>query len=286
MPDAIAIELPENANAPRRNLLITGARSGLGNATYKALGGIPFMRGASTDDHAIRDAAPFDAIIHCAVNADKAVTMSSVYKYLDDNFLLTQRLVDIPHKKFVFVSSLAVYPPSGRAIREDEDIDLLPLAGPYALTKLFSDVYVQERAQNPLILRTTTLLGPAIRTNTLLRALTQPDCQLFLAPTARYNCVLHEDIVAFIAQAIDQNICGAFNLGSKGLVVLSDVVNQLGLTVRYGEFPYDIGPVDTSKAGAVNPKFIAPCWEILNRFIDSLGSAYIGKGRLGPQNAK
>ena len=286
MADAFTIELPETAKRPTRNLLVTGARSGLGNAVYKALGGMPFMRGASTDDKAIRDAAPFDAIIHCAVNADKAVTMSSVYKYLDDNFLLTQRLVDIPHKKFVFVSSLAVYPLSGRAISETEDLDLLPLTGPYAFTKLFSDVYVQERATNPLILRTTTLLGPAIRPNTLLRALTQPDCQLFLAPTARYNCVLHADIVEFIAQAIDRNVCGAFNLGSKGLVVLSDVVDQLGLSVRYGKFPYDIGPVDTSKAGRVNPKFVAPCWEVLNRYIDSLGSAYIGNGRLGPQNAK
>jgi len=286
MPEAITIKLPENSSQPARHLLVTGARSGLGHAVHRALGGMGFVRGTSTDDPAIRAAVPFDAIIHCAVNADKAVTMGSIFKYLDDNFLLTQRLVDIPHRKFVFVSSLAVYPPSGRAISEDEDLDLLPLTGPYAFTKLFSDVYVQERAQNPLILRTTTLLGPAIRTNTLLRALTQPGCQLFLTPDARYNCVLHADIVEFIAQALDSNICGAFNLGSKGLVVLSDIVDQLGLSVRYGDFHYDIGPVDTSKAGALHPAFASPCWQILNRYIDSLGPAYIGAGRLGPRNAK
>jgi len=286
MPEAITIKLPENSSQPARNLLVTGARSGLGNAVHRALGGMAFVRGTSTDDPAIRAAAPFDAIIHCSVNADKAVTMGTMFKYLDDNFLLTQRLVDIPHRKFVFVSSLAVYPPSGRAISEDEDLDLLPLTGPYAFTKLFSDAYVRERAQNPLILRTTTLLGPAIRTNTLLRALTQPGCQLFLAPGARYNCVLHADIVEFIAQALDRNICGAFNLGSKGLVVLSDIVDQLGLSVRYGDFHYDIGPVDTSKAGALHPAFASPCWQILNRYIDSLGPAYIGAGRLGPGNAK
>ena len=87
---------------------------------------------------------------------------------MDDNFLLTQRLVDIPHRKFVFVSTLAVYPPTSRAVSEDEDVDLMPLTGPYAFTKLFSDLYVQERASNPLILRTTTLLGPAIRPSTVL----------------------------------------------------------------------------------------------------------------------
>lgn len=286
MADTITMSLSETCIRPARSLLITGARSGLGNAVHRALGGTAFVRGMATDDPAIRAAAPFDAIIHCAVNADKAVSMRSGFKYLDDNFLLTQRLVDIPHRKFVFVSSLAVYPSTGRAISEDEDIDLLPLAGPYAFTKLFSDLYVQERAQRPLILRTTTLLGPAIRTNTLLRALTQPNCQLFLAPTSRYNCVLHSDIVEFIVRAIDENISGAFNICSEGLVMLSDVVDQLGLSVRYGDFHYDIGPVDSRRAGAIHPAFARPCWDTLNRYIDTLGAAYIGKGRLGPSVAR
>jgi nucleoside-diphosphate-sugar epimerase len=286
MADAVTIILPENRGRPARHLLVTGARSGLGNAVHRALGGMAFVRGMATDDPAIRAAAPFDAIVHCAVNAAKEVTMRSVFRYIDDNFLLTQRLVDLPHRKFVFVSSLAVYPPSGRAISEDEDLDLLPLAGPYAFTKLFSDIYVQEKATSPLILRTTTLLGPAIRPNTLLRALTQRDCQLFLTADARYNCVMHDDIVDFIERALDENISGAFNIGSQGQVILSHVVDQLGLSVRYGKYPYDIGPVDTRKAGALHPAFARTCWETLNRYIDSLGSAYIGQGRLGPSAAR
>ena len=66
--------------------------------------------------------------------------MKTAYGYMADNFLLTQQLVNIPHRKFIFVSTLAVYPPTGRAVPEDEDIDLLPLTGPYAFTKLFSDL--------------------------------------------------------------------------------------------------------------------------------------------------
>ena len=44
---------------------------------------------------------------------------------MDDNFLLTQRLVDIPHRKFVFVSTLAVYPPTGRAVRHQSGVILV-----------------------------------------------------------------------------------------------------------------------------------------------------------------
>jgi len=36
------------------------------------------------------------------------------------------------------------------------------------------------------------------------------------------------------------------------------------------------------RAGAVHAAFARPSWQTLNRYIDSLGSAYIGLGRLGP----
>jgi nucleoside-diphosphate-sugar epimerase len=283
MNDVVSASAPANVLSAKRNILVTGVRSGLGHAVHQALGGIGFTRGMALDDPAILAAAPFDAIVHCAVNAAKSVSMKTAYGYMEDNLLLTQRLVDVPHRKFVFVSSLAVYPPIGRAISEDEDVDLLPLAGPYAFTKLFSDLYVQQRATEPLVLRTTTLLGPAIRPSTVSRALTQRDCELFLAPDSRYNFVMHEDIIDFIVQAMDRAVTGAFNLGSEGLVVLSSIVRQLGLSVRYGAHHYDIGPVDSGKAGALHPAFARPSWQTLNRYIDSLGPAYIGQGRLiGP----
>ena len=280
MNDDVAANAPLGSTRPKRTFLVTGVRNGLGHAVHRALGGIGFVRGMALDDPVIRTAAPFDAIIHCAVNAAKYVSMTTAYGYMEDNLLLTQRLVDIPHRKFVFVSTLAVYPPTGRAISEDEDVDLMPLTGPYAFTKLFSDLYVQERANEPLVLRTTTLLGPAIRPSTVMRALTQRDCQLFLAPDSRYNFVIHDDIVDFIIHAMDRCVTGAFNIGSEGLVVLSSIVDQLELSVRYGEHHYDIGPVDTRKAGARHPAFARPSWQTLNRYIDSLGPAYIGQGRL------
>jgi nucleoside-diphosphate-sugar epimerase len=280
MNDIVSANPPADAARPTRNLLVTGVRSGLGHAVHRALGGVGFARGMALDDPAILAAAPFDAIVHCAVNAAKSVSMQTAYRYMEDNLLLTQRLVDVPHRKFVFVSSLAVYPPIGRAIAEDEDVDLMPLSGPYAFTKLFSDLYVQKWANKPLVLRTTTLLGPAIRPSTVMRVLTQRDCQLFLTPGSRYNFVMHDDIVDFISQAMDQDISGAFNIGSEGLVVLSSIVAQLALSVSYGEYHYDIGPVDSRKAGALHSAFARPSWQTLNRYIDSLGSAYIGHGRL------
>src|SRR5882757_9344745 len=107
MNDVVAAGLHSSATQPARNVLITGARGGLGHSAYRALGGTAFVRGMSVDDPAIRAAAPFDAIIHCAVNAAKDVSMKTAYGYMADNFLLTQQLVNIPHRKFIFVSTLA-----------------------------------------------------------------------------------------------------------------------------------------------------------------------------------
>src|SRR5262245_59008460 len=97
-----------DASRPGRNILVTGAQSGLGNAVHRAFGVIAFTRASSLDDPAIKAAAPFDAIMHCAFNAAKDVTMSNAYAYMADNLLLTQQLVAIPHRRFVFISTLAV----------------------------------------------------------------------------------------------------------------------------------------------------------------------------------
>ena len=75
MNDVIVAGLPSHGARSTRNILVTGARSGLGNAVHRALGGIASVCGMQVDDPAIRAAAPFDAIIHCAVNAAKYVSM-------------------------------------------------------------------------------------------------------------------------------------------------------------------------------------------------------------------
>ena len=108
LPAKIAGYRPMAENA--FNLLITGTSSGLGLAVHQQLGGVGFVRGIALDDASICAAQPFDAIIHCALRAMSPVTMQTCHAYLEDNFLLTEQLLDIPHHKFIYVSTLDVYP--------------------------------------------------------------------------------------------------------------------------------------------------------------------------------
>ncbi len=264
------------AAAPK--LLVTGAASGLGAAVHRALGGTAMTRAAPFAD--IAKAAPYDAIIHCAFGSQKLVTPATAHAYVDDNVLLTERLTRIPHRKFVFVSSIDVYPLPRRGAKEDDDYDLARLSGPYPFAKLFSDALVRARCADHLILRPTSLIGRTMRPSTALRVLTERGARVFLHPDSRFNFVLHDDIAAFIARAIAEDIRGVFNAAAAGAVRLGDMAERLGLAVTFGEHVYDAGEVSNAKIAAIEPAFRRNSAETLNRFIDQLGERFIGKGRL------
>ena len=264
--------------APAPKLLVTGAASGLGAAVHRALGGTPMTR--ATPWAEIAAGAPYDAIVHCAFGAQKLVTPANAYAYLDDNVLLTERLARLPHGKFVFVSSIDIYPLPRRGAAEDDDYDLARLSGPYPFAKLFSDALVRARCPDHLILRPASLLGPVMRPSTALRVLTERAPRVFLHADSRFNFVLHEDIAAFVARAIAEDIRGVFNMASAGAVRLGDIAARLGLSVTFGEHVYDAGEVSNAKIAAIAPAFRRTSAETLNRFIDTLGGRFVGQGRM------
>jgi nucleoside-diphosphate-sugar epimerase len=264
------------AAAPK--LLVTGTASGLGAAVHGALGGTAMTR--ATPFAEVEAGAPYDAIIHCAFGSQKLVTPATAHVYLDDNLLLTERLIAVPHRLFVFISSIDIYPLPREGAKEDDDYDLARLCGPYAFAKLFSDALVRARCADHLILRPASLLGPAMRPATTLRVLTERAPRVFLHPDSRFNFVLHEDIAAFIARALAENITGVFNLASTGSVRLGDMAERLGLSATFGEHRYDAGDVSNAKIAAIEPAFRRTSAETLNRFIDLLGPRFVGTGRM------
>lgn len=92
------------------NYLITGASSGLGKYLHKNLGGAPLTRQASNKKKERIKKIGVNVIIHCAFNSDR--NPKSVEQYFQDNVSLTEELTKIPHKKFIFISSVDVYPKS------------------------------------------------------------------------------------------------------------------------------------------------------------------------------
>ena len=81
--------------------LISGIKGGLGKYLYDNL---PNSIGFGRDEFNLIKNKDFDTIIHCAFNKEQH-EIKDYYGYLEDNIFLTQNLLKLPYKKFIFLGN-------------------------------------------------------------------------------------------------------------------------------------------------------------------------------------
>jgi nucleoside-diphosphate-sugar epimerase len=248
-------------------ILVTGTRSGLGKYVHENLGGLALTRHTPAEERKKIKNSIVDVIIHCAFNSRRGVNSDNLYQYIQDNVNLTEELVSIPHKKFIFISSIDVYPKRKGNHSEDEIIDIDSLNGIYGITKLMSESIIKNQCRNYLILRASALLGKYSRKNSLLRILEDKDCTLTLSGNSRFNYVLHSDVLDFIKFSIEHDIKGIYNLASSDNITLSEVAEMTDKKVKFGSYFYDAGNIDNSKISSVFPAFKKTSKEVIAQFI-------------------
>src|SRR4029079_4189963 len=146
-------------------------------------------------------------------------------------------------------------PLSGHSGAEDQPITLSAVRNLYAHCKLMAEAIVRERGRNVLILRSTGLLGPTARMNSLMRVLSEDGCSLTLSAESRFYYILHRDVSALLQFAMERNLTGIYNLCSSQSVTLGDVARRFGRNVNWGGFTYDVGHADNRKIAAISPAF-------------------------------
>lgn len=249
-------------------ILTTGALSGLGKYIHENLGGISLSRGMFPEVREKISNSGVDTIIHCAFNSQKKVDSRSLYQYLQDNVLLTEELVAIPHKKFILLSTVDIYPKDGRKHTEEEAIDTDSVNGIYSMTKLMSESIVKSRCSNFLILRAAALLGAQMRENSLLRILDNKDCTLSLSGDSKFNYVFYTNILEFIRLSMGKDLKGIYNTASSDNISLSEVANMAGVQVKFGDYIYDAGSLDNTKISSVSVGFRKTSQEVVKEFIE------------------
>ncbi len=248
-------------------ILTSGALSGIGKFIHERLQGFALTRTTSPRElREVRDRG-VDVIVHCAFNSMKDVDSNSLHGYFEDNVLLTRELASMPHGKFVFFSTVDLYPRDGRIHVEDQVLPLENVTGIYALTKLISESIVREKCPDHLILRPTTMLGPSMRRNTLLRILSGETGPLYLSGDSRFNYVSYSDILDFIVFSIHRDVRGTFNIASSESIMLSDAAAVTGREVVFGSRVYDVGDVSNRKVASHFPAFDKTSETVLNEFI-------------------
>jgi len=210
-------------------------------------------------------------IIHCAWKPPPRTTADRLYPYLADTLLLTQDLLAVPHRKFVFISTNEVYPPGPGLRREEDPIEVDAVRGTYATTKLMAEALIRQCSPNHLILRSAGLLGPYARKNAIRRILEDDPCQLTLAAESRLNYMLHADVGEFLRLAVDRDLEGVYNMASAEGVSLGEVADMFGKRVLFGAYRYPMSELDNTKIAAIFPAFRKTSRTVIQQFAATLG---------------
>lgn len=236
-------------------VLVTGNRSGLGRFLFEGLGADGFNRKNNIDE-LLRNKAHYDVIIHCAFNLKNKIHLSEYGSYLNDTIFLAEKLSSIPHKKFIFFSTIDVYPKSLNVAAENSDFTVSDVEGIYAHSKLLCETIVKKNSKDCAILRLSALLGKYSRKNSLIKILTEKNAALTLSPESTFNYVLHDDILVFIKEIISQNLNGTYNLCASSNISLKEVVDHFEIAkVSFGNFIYKTLNVPNQKVALANKVF-------------------------------
>lgn len=249
-------------------ILVTGVNSGLGKYCWQHFGGRGFSRSSHFDD-VMREAEvkPYRAIIHCAFNAKPDISSSQLYTYLNDTLLLVRKLLQVPHGKFIFISSTDVYPKNEESHVETEEIFLKDAANIYAISKLISESLVQNETRDFLILRTTALLGEHARKNSLIKILTQENVKLTLAAESTFNYILHSDVADFIDVALRENLQGIYNLAASSTISLEEAAGNYDRQVEFGNYHYVTDSINNEKAKQIMNNFARTSLENIDLYL-------------------
>lgn len=243
-------------NPQKRNrYLITGTSSGLGKYLHHHLGGIAFKREGSRVN-------TVDIIIHCAFNSKP--DLKSLKEYFQQNTTLTNKITQIPHKKFIFISSVDIYPKNAKKHTEkDEDIDINKIKNPYGEAKFISEYLVKKNCSNFLILRCSALLGKDSRRNSLIKIIEDKNPIVTVSEKSVFNYIFHSDVLDFIKLAVEKDLQGIFNLASSKNITMKQIAKLFKKKIRFGDYLYNVGNIDNSKSSSIFTAFKKTSREII-----------------------
>jgi nucleoside-diphosphate-sugar epimerase len=202
-----------------KKILLTGATSGFGKYVSDTLDNVTTLTRQNRYSSEIID-EEYDIIIHSAFSNERGPEITDYFEFVDGSILLTNELLHIPHKKFVYISSLIVY--------EDE-------ISSYGLGKKLSEAMVSELSESPLVIRVPALLGKDIRPNTVHRIITEKNPKLTLSKDSKFNYILHSDLLKFI-DTYDKE--GVVNFMSKDTITLEYVSELFNNSPEWGQYTY------------------------------------------------
>lgn len=248
--------------------LVSGTSSGLGKFFKHAL----HADGYSRSSGLLPSKEPYDIIVHCAFNTANDLAESDP-QYIHDTIGLTEKLLSVPHKQFVFISSVDVYPNNIQLCKEDSVFESNAISTNYGRMKYKCELLVRSKQPNYLIVRPTALLGPTMKPNSLLKILSG-EKSLRLSGDSSFNYILYEDVLQFVSLIVSEKQSGVFNLAASNNITLAEVCKAFKKEVHFeNKFTYVTGNIDNTKASKLLPIFNEPSMANIRRFWKNYSTA-------------
>lgn len=222
-------------------MLITGARSGLGKFLSENVRCTPFSRQSNFLNIKGRH---FEAVVHCAFNTENSPTYDRLDKYTYDNIILTHKLLtDITFDRFIFISSIDVYPSDLPDKTENIELNINDIGNIYGQTKLMSERMVSAHP-NHLILRCGGIIGPDKFPRSILNI--KNNKYTTLSKTSVLSYVHQQTILDIIKSPPSPAATGIFNVISKVPMYITELEELYG-NIDYGNYVYQASNVPTTK---------------------------------------
>lgn len=167
-----------------------------------------------------------DIFLHCAWDTK---FKSTGIDYINNHLNTIDLIHRVPQKKFIFISSIDVYPKDKEVHCEEEKIDDRNI-GIYGLTKYLIEEKIKYLypGDKHLILRCGYLLGQYSNNSITKWYRSQP---VNLSHKSTFNVVTYEIVLEFIKRALKNNWYGTYNIVAKDRI-------KLGLVKNRGAFKY------------------------------------------------
>lgn len=204
--------------------LISGKGSGLGKYLYNT---ILQSEGFGRNEYSKIKSKKYDTIIHCAFNKEMD-NITDYYQYLNDNILLTKKLLELDYTNFIYISSVDVY-------QSDSNY--------YVLFKKLSESLV-SKYNSTYIFRCSMMLGPTMKPNHFTKIKANQD-KIGLSENSTFNYIDMEDIKnCIISKDYKNNKSSIIDFVSNQTIKLSKVKQLLNSNTSLGDYTYNTLNVD------------------------------------------
>lgn len=234
------------------NNLISGSSSGLGRFLLENLQGDKLTRNIAHP----YPRCIYSSIIHCAWPKDYE------YNYINNITQLTDQLILQPHKKFIFLSSIDVYPKNKAINTENDRINPNDILGLYGVGKFLIEELIKARCENYLILRCGAFLGKYTPDNNIRRVSEGRDASI--SCESKFNIITYEQILDFIKLGLEKDLTGIYNIVAKNNIKLIDLD---GIGMNYGEYLYQTPKISYEKLLTMAPQLCKSSIKNFGRWI-------------------